>query len=94
MLVDKVKHTWESRINDTLLKPFIMLALEPMLMAVTAYMSFLYGLVYLLFQAYPFVFIQNHGFNTGEEGLAFLVFFLGGALVVLMWVLFSWQVHG
>lgn len=41
--------------NDILLKPFIILALEPMLLAVTLYMSFVYGLVYLLFEAYPFV---------------------------------------
>jgi hypothetical protein len=47
-------------------------------------MSFVYGIVYLLFEAYPFVFIQNHGFNTGENGLAFLGFFGGGFLTVIL----------
>lgn len=61
-----------------------MLALEPMLLAVTLYMSFVYGLVYLLFEAFPFVFVINHGFNEGENGLAFIAFFLGGALCVLV----------
>lgn len=70
--------------RNIILKPFTMLVLEPMLMAVTIYMSFLYGLVYLLFEAYPFVFMDLHSFNYGQEGLAFLAFFLGGALAVLM----------
>ncbi len=57
---------------------------EPMLLAVTVYMSFVYGVVYLLFEAFPFVFIYNHGFNTGEEGLAFLGFFAGGLSSVIL----------
>lgn len=55
-----------------------------MLLAVTVYMSFVYGVVYLLFEAFPFVFIYNHGFNTGEEGLAFLGFFAGGLSSVIL----------
>ena len=35
-----------------------MLVQEPMLLAVTLYMSFVYGLVYLLFEAFPFVFVM------------------------------------
>jgi len=61
--------------------------LEPMLLAVTLYMSFVYGVVYLLFEAYPFVFTAERGFNTGEEGLIFLGFFLGGFLSVVLFVL-------
>ena len=61
-----------------------MLVLEPMLLSVTLYMSFIYGVVYLLFEAFPFVFEKNHGFNAGEEGLAFLGFFSGGCLGVLL----------
>jgi hypothetical protein len=57
-----------------------------MLQAITLYMSFVYGLVYLLFEAYPFVFVINHGFNSGENGLTFLGFFSGGALAVILYV--------
>lgn len=62
-------------------------ALEPMLLAVTVYMSFVYGVVYLLFEAYPFVFVNNHGFNAGEEGLTFLFFFSGGLSCCILFVL-------
>lgn len=55
-------------------------------MAVTLYMSFVYGIVYLLFEAYPFVFVKNHGFNAGENGLAFLGFFAGGVLATVVYM--------
>ncbi|ORX38301.1 hypothetical protein BD324DRAFT_655675 [Kockovaella imperatae] len=80
------KQTWGQRLNNILFKPFVMLVQEPMLMAVTLYMSFVYGIVYLLFEAYPFVFIINHGFNTGENGLCFLGFFGGGFLAVVFFM--------
>jgi hypothetical protein len=72
-----------------------------MLLATTLYMSYIYGIVYLLvsplsaasidtnvqFEAFPFVFVENHGFNVGENGLCFLGFFMGGVLCVLLYVL-------
>lgn len=61
-------------------------ALEPILAALAIYMSFIYGVIYLLFEAYPFVFIQNHGFNVGEEGLTFFGIFGGGVLSVILCV--------
>ncbi|TYJ53522.1 hypothetical protein B9479_005853 [Cryptococcus floricola] len=76
----------KTKVHNILFKPFIILALEPMLQAVTLYMSFVYGIVYLLFEAFPFVFIRNHDFNTGEEGLAFLGFFFGGVSAVILFI--------
>lgn len=51
-------------------------------------MSFVYGIMYLLFEAYPFVFIKVYGFNTGENGLAFLGFFMGGMVTTILYMLF------
>lgn len=34
-------------------------------------MSFIYGLVYCLLEAYPYVFEEIYGFNTGVSGLPF-----------------------
>lgn len=64
-------------------KPIKMLFFEPMLMAVTIYIGFVYGTLYLLFVAYPVVFIQLHGFRWGPEGLTFLGFFVGCFLSAL-----------
>lgn len=84
--LERTDHSFKNRLNSILLKPFIMLVQEPMLLAVTLYMSFVYGVVYLLFEAYPFVFEQTHGFNAGENGLAFLGFFSGGFLCVVLFM--------
>ncbi|ODO11081.1 hypothetical protein I350_01683 [Cryptococcus amylolentus CBS 6273] len=84
--LERADASFKARVHDILFKPFIILALEPMLQAVTMYMSFVYGVVYLLFEAFPFVFEQNHGFNAGEEGLAFLGFFSGGCAAVIFFV--------
>lgn len=72
-----------SLLHGILLKPFLMLVQEPMLLAITIYMSFVYGVLYLLFEAYPIVFQQGHGFNNGIEGLMFIPFFLGAIVGVL-----------
>jgi DHA1 family multidrug resistance protein-like MFS transporter len=48
---DENKLTMKTVVNVYLLRPFIMFSQEPILALVTAYMSFLYGIVYLLFEA-------------------------------------------
>lgn len=48
---DANKLTLDRVVHVYLLRPFIMFVQEPILALVTAYMSFLYGIVYLLFEA-------------------------------------------
>merc|ERR1712157_120865 len=76
----------KDRLNKTLLKPFIMLGQEPMLLVMTFYLSFVYGVVYLLFEAFPIVFSVGHGFNAGISGVMFVPFFLGGCAAVALYV--------
>ncbi|BGP55112.1 hypothetical protein JCM8202v2_002707 [Rhodotorula sphaerocarpa] len=72
-------------LQRTVLKPFIMLFDEPMLAVITMYMSLVYGVVYLLFEAIPIVFEQTHGLNPGLSGCVFLALLTGGAVGVLGW---------
>lgn len=60
-----------------LVRPFVMLFQEPILALMTAYMSFIYGVLYLLFAAYPFSFHQERGWNIGVASLPFLAFAVG-----------------
>ncbi|KAL8291273.1 hypothetical protein RQP46_002251 [Phenoliferia psychrophenolica] len=60
-------------LRRTVLKPIIILCQEPMLVVVTAYI----GVVYLLFEAVPIIFQDQHGLNAGEGGLVFLAFLIG-----------------
>lgn len=84
--LDLVKLDARALFQGTLAKPFILLVQEPMLLAITIYMSFVYGVLYLLFEAYPIVFQQGHGFNAGIGGLMFVPFFLGGCVAVVIFV--------
>ncbi|KAF4623183.1 hypothetical protein D9613_002094 [Agrocybe pediades] len=74
------------RIEHVLARPFAILFQEPMLIAMTLYMSFVYGCLYLLFTAYPIVFRQGHNFNAGISGLMFLPIPIGGAVAVALYV--------
>ncbi len=86
--IELIEINWNDRLNKTLLKPFIMLVQEPMLAVMTVYLSFVYGVVYLLFEAYPIVFELGHGLNSGISGVMFVPFFLGGCAAVLLYVLY------
>ena len=71
------------RVNNVLGRPFAILIREPMLLAITIYMSFVYGCLYLLFEAYPIVFTEAHHFNAGVSGLMFLPLPVGGLIGVI-----------
>lgn len=69
-------------------RPVRILFTEPILLLLSIYMAFLYGLLYLFMTAYPIVFQQIHGFNKGLGGLAYFGMiigeFLGGFFIILL----------
>ncbi|KZP14003.1 MFS general substrate transporter [Athelia psychrophila] len=73
------KHDWSFKgvVNRTFLRPFIMLYKEPILVLTTLYLSFVYGLLYAMFDAVPIVFYELRGFSLGKTGLVFISFGLG-----------------
>lgn len=58
-------------------RPIRLLVTEPVLFLVSFYMSFIYGLLYLFFTAYPLVFRGVHHFNGGVGGLPFFAMAIG-----------------
>nr|GAT44087.1 polyamine transporter 1 [Mycena chlorophos] len=86
--IDRIHLTFLERAENVLGRPFKMLALEPMLLIITIYMSFVYGNLYLLFEAYPIVFTEGHGLNAGLSGLTFLPILVGGAAGVTVSVIY------
>ncbi|GJE99509.1 MFS general substrate transporter [Phanerochaete sordida] len=85
--LEKKSTSVQAQLRQVVGTPFVLMASEPVLIALTVYMSFVYGVVYLLFEAYPIVFTIGHGMNAGITGLMFLPIFLGGALGVLLYLL-------
>ncbi|KAE8356019.1 major facilitator superfamily domain-containing protein [Aspergillus coremiiformis] len=68
---EKVKVDFRELIEKYFTRPLRLLATEPIILVVSMYMSFIYGLVYALLVAYPYVFETVHGMNSGEAGLTF-----------------------
>ncbi|KAK0707529.1 major facilitator superfamily domain-containing protein [Lasiosphaeris hirsuta] len=59
-------------VGYSLLRPFQLLAYEPMCLILDLYSAILLGLLYLFFGAFPLVFKNNHGFNLWQVGLTFM----------------------
>ncbi|KAF9883607.1 hypothetical protein FE257_003160 [Aspergillus nanangensis] len=58
-------------------RPIRILFTEPILLMLSIYMAFLYGLLYLFMTAYPIVFQGLHGFNKGVSGLTYFGLIIG-----------------
>jgi hypothetical protein len=54
-----------------------MLIFSPIITAVCIYTAVTYGILYLLFTTFTFVFSKQYGFNTGTTGLTFIPLGIG-----------------
>ncbi|OQE46069.1 hypothetical protein PENCOP_c001G01284 [Penicillium coprophilum] len=61
-------------------RPLKLLFTEPIILLVSSYMSFIYGLVYALLGAYPLVFEHVYGMTPAIAGLMFISFIIGMVL--------------
>ncbi|KAI5481696.1 carnitine O-acetyltransferase [Pseudohyphozyma bogoriensis] len=62
--------------------PFVMLVQEPTVIAITLYMLLAYGMIYLLFVAYPLIFDGVHNLGAGYSSLPFLATIVGAVVSV------------
>ena len=61
-----------------------MLVTEPIVLALSLYMAFVYGILYLFLTFYPIVFQQVHGMNAGVGGLPYFGMILGEVLAAVV----------
>ncbi|KAJ5176422.1 Major facilitator superfamily multidrug transporter FLU1 [Penicillium canariense] len=84
---EEIEVDYRQLIRKNLLRPVKILFLEPIVLLLSIYMAFLYGLLYLFLTAYPIVFQRIHGFHPGVGGLPYwgLVIgeCLGGVYIIL-----------
>lgn len=59
------------------IRPFQLLTLEPMCLALCLISSILLGILYLFFGAFQLIFGNNHGFTQSQIGMSFLGIFVG-----------------
>ena len=71
------KITFGVAMKTALLRPWILLFKEPIVLLLSIYMAIIYGTLYMLFAAFPIVYQRNRGWNTGVGGLSFLGIMVG-----------------
>ncbi|KAH7134559.1 major facilitator superfamily domain-containing protein [Dactylonectria estremocensis] len=71
------KITLGNAMKTALLRPWILLFKEPIVLLLSIYMAIIYGTLYMLFAAFPIVYQQNRGWNQGVGGLSFLGIMIG-----------------
>ncbi|KAI4144337.1 MAG: hypothetical protein LQ340_006693 [Diploschistes diacapsis] len=69
-------------------RPLRILFGEPIVLLLSIYMAFIYGLLYLFLTAYPITFQQIHGFSPGVGGLPFFGMILG-EVAAGAWIIFD-----
>ncbi|KAL4780627.1 major facilitator superfamily domain-containing protein [Aspergillus varians] len=67
----------QKALGIALCRPWILLFREPIVFLLSLYLAIIYGVLYLLFAAYPIVFQQVRGWSEGPGGLAFLGVLVG-----------------
>jgi len=69
---------------ETLIRPFQMLATEPILLLMSLYIALIYGLLYAFFFSFPVVFAEAYGFDDGHAGLTFSSVLIGLAIALFV----------
>ncbi|KAI0011032.1 MFS general substrate transporter [Xylariaceae sp. FL0662B] len=76
--LDESANTSQAAIlRDGFLRPLKMLAFAPMIFVQSLYVSFIYGTIYIMYNAIPPTFETRYGWGTGVTGLVFLSIGLG-----------------
>ncbi|KAI1430955.1 major facilitator superfamily domain-containing protein [Xylaria sp. CBS 124048] len=86
--MEKTSKSILQTVGLSLLRPFQLLAFEPMCLLLSLLSAVLLGIIYLFFGAFPLVFGDNYGFNLWQIGLSFLGIMVGmiaGALSHPIW---------
>ena len=68
--------------KTALIRPWLLLFREPIVLLLSLYMAVVYGTLYMLFGAFPIVYQQNRGWSPGIGGLSFIGVAVGMAFAV------------
>ena len=84
---EEIEVDFKELVTKNFSRPLRILATEPIVLLLSIYMAFIYGLLYLFLTAYPLVFQEVHGMNPGVGGLPYFGMIFGmliaGAYIVV-----------
>ncbi|KAK4543722.1 hypothetical protein LTR36_005367 [Oleoguttula mirabilis] len=84
---EEIEIDFRELVEKNLSRPMRMLFTEPIVLALSIYMAFVYGLLYLFLTFYPIVFQKIHGMNKGVGSLPYFGMILGELIAGLYMVL-------
>ncbi|EKG16474.1 Major facilitator superfamily [Macrophomina phaseolina MS6] len=85
-LADGAEKTLARELQTSLGRPWVLLAVEPIVLLLSVYVAIVYGTLYMLFAAFPVVFQVHRGWSAGVSGLAFVGVAVG-MLVATLWAI-------
>ncbi|PLB34910.1 MFS transporter [Aspergillus candidus] len=69
--------------GQSLLRPWILLFREPIVLLLSIYIAIIYGALFMMFAAFPIVYQEGRGWNQGVGGLAFFGIMVGMIIATL-----------
>ncbi|KAF4537137.1 MFS transporter [Lasiodiplodia theobromae] len=80
---DRGKMTFQKVLNKSMRRPWALLFREPIVLLLTIYLAIVYGILYMLFGAFPVVYQQHRQWTQGVAGLPFLGVAIGMVVSML-----------
>ncbi|KAF1840823.1 MFS general substrate transporter [Cucurbitaria berberidis CBS 394.84] len=87
--IDQGKVTLGEAFSTGLKRPWILLFCEPIVLLLSLYHAIIYGILYMLFGAFPIVYRIGRGWNEGISGLPFVAVAIGVLLAIAYVILFD-----
>ncbi|CAN3377005.1 hypothetical protein DIURU_002010 [Diutina rugosa] len=84
--IENEELTTHQLLVDTLWRPIEITVLEPVVLAVNLYISLVYAIMYLWFEAFPMVFIEVFHFKLVPMGTTFVAIITGIILAAIVYV--------
>ncbi len=76
-------------LGRAIIRPTKMLIFSPIVLLLSLYCAFVFGLIFLLFTTFPFVFEETYGFTPGIAGLSYLGLGIGMVCGLVLFGLLS-----
>lgn len=67
----------QERVARAVVRPLKLLLLNPIVLLMSLYCAVVYGILYLLYTTFTFVFEQSYGFSSGTVGLTYIASGIG-----------------
>lgn len=88
--IDQGSKTLNAIIVESLWRPIVICMRDPAVLFTNLYTSFIYGIYYSYFEAFPLVYIGIYGFNLGEMGTTFICIVVGAVIGIVIYVSYVW----